>query len=81
MPAAYSDEKAEAILARNEKLKSDRQTLDTTIQTIADLMMPRKSQISSAKTPGVTGYSSEIIDMTAAGPPKPMHPRRSATLA
>lgn len=53
-----------ALVERFEKLKGDRSSIDSDVQAIADLMLPRKSTITSSKTPGIAGYSSEVIDMT-----------------
>lgn len=59
------DPKAEGIIKRYDKLKSERAQWDTLWQDIADYVQPRKSQITDRKTPDVVGYTDELYNLTA----------------
>jgi hypothetical protein len=59
------DMQAEGIIARCDRLKSERATWDTLWQRIADYVQPRKSQITTKKTEGVEGFTDDLYNLTA----------------
>jgi len=61
---ATKDPIAEDIISRNDSLKSKRAAWDTLWQSLADYVMPRKSQITTKKTEAVEGYTDELYDTT-----------------
>ena len=64
MAAEKKDPVAEDIISRNDSLKSKRSAWDTLWQSLADYVMPRKSQITTKKTEAVEGYTDELYDTT-----------------
>jgi hypothetical protein len=56
---------AENICSRNQRLKSKRAIFDVLAQDIANYVMPRKSQITSTKTEGVEGFTSDLYNQEA----------------
>jgi hypothetical protein len=62
--ADKKDPIAEDIISRNDSLKSKRSAWDTLWQSLADYVMPRKSQITTKKTEDVVGYTDELYDTT-----------------
>jgi hypothetical protein len=59
------DEKAEQLIARNDRLKAERGHWDTLWQEIADYVQPRKSEVTNRKTPDVMGYTDRLFNLTA----------------
>ena len=60
-----SPEKAKELIARYDRLKSDRGTWDTLWQDIANYVQPRKSQITTKKTEGIDGFTDDLYNLTA----------------
>jgi hypothetical protein len=59
------DRKAEAILARHDSMRTEAASWFTLWQEIANYVMPRKSEITTDKTPGVEGYTDNLFNLTA----------------
>jgi len=59
-----SDTKAKDIIARHERLKSDRTNIDSVVQEIYELCQPRKAQIITQKATGDTSDADAIFDPT-----------------
>jgi hypothetical protein len=57
--------KAREVMGEYDALKAERGTWDTLWQDIADYVMPRKSQITTTKTPDVVGYTDKLYNTEA----------------
>ena len=60
-------ERAEQIIRRFDRLKSDRGTLDSHLQEVAEYVVPRKSYVTTRRQEGVKTitYNTELYDPTA----------------
>lgn len=58
-------DKAKKLLARADRLKGERSNYDNLCQQIAELVAPRKSEITTQKTLGVDGWTTGLYNQTA----------------
>jgi hypothetical protein len=59
-----ADRLAEELLARHERLKTERQVWDTLWQEVAEVVQPRKSNITTTQTPDA-GRNADLYETTA----------------
>lgn len=65
-PTKQEENRAEEIIRRFDKMKSDRGTLDSTLQEVSDRVLPRKSHITETYIPGKKRkVTTELINDTA----------------
>lgn len=65
-PTKQEKDKAEEIIRRFDKMKSDRSTLDSTLQEVSDRVLPRKSHITETYVPGKKRkVTKELVNDTA----------------
>lgn len=66
IPTEKEEKKAQEIIRRFDKMKSDRGTLDATLQEVADRVLPRKAHITTAPISGAKRkVRPELINDTA----------------
>lgn len=65
-PTKQEQHRAEEIIRRLDKMKSDRGTLDSTLQEVSDRVLPRKSHITETYVPGKKRkITPELVNDTA----------------
>lgn len=65
-PTKAEQDKAEEIIRRLDKMKSDRGTLDSTLQEVSDRVLPRKSHVTETYVPGrKRKVTKELVNDTA----------------